>query len=426
MDFAFAATGFVADAIIDHLRSGNYPTDSEAIFLDRRPLIDGLRQRINENDIPRLLNIVRVESGPRAGLACSLLRNFVQQDQVKSCFEARWASATAFLKNRLMWRLLDIPELPQAWHRRFFDFILNEWSTFRDFNLVFYGGSQQALGSILSRMMDQSFPDSKKWIYPCSAIGVVEDQGAVRALVHLGRSMNDPFAREVADALLQRFFPDEGHNGAECGATPGREAALDLCFVADAIISYLRKGNLPTEEEADYLNRLPIIDELRGRIGEGDQQWVFEIVERESGEVGGLYLSLLRRLDSQANVQLRLHKRWEVADAFLKAHLMWRILDDPYLPPEWHEKLFDFVLKEWDTFNKVSLKFLGDSQTVVLQALKRIGDSTFPDTKKWAYLCRVPQAAEDKEAARALVTLGLSMSDKFTQQVAEVLLKRFF
>lgn len=199
-----------------------------------------------------------------------------------------------------------------------------------------------------------------------------------------------------------------------------------LNIVADAVVSYIRVGHLPTEEEADVLNRLPQINLLRTRIKEEDLAWVFDVLEKRSGEVAGLYLSFLRQYTKRPEVQARLRERWESAAPFLRAHLMWRILDDPDLPEEWHQRLFDFVLAEWSTFQQVSLKFLGTPQTVVVQALKRIGDPSFPDSKKWAYLCRVPEVAEDQEAAKALVALGLQMKDPFTREVAQKLLDRFF
>lgn len=422
---------FAADAIIAHLRQGNRPTDSEAAFLDRRPLIDAFRQRITSNDLDWLLGIVNTASEPVAGLACSLLRHHVSAALVKSAFGKRWDSARPYLKNRLMWRMLDDPELPKEWHQRFFEFVLAEWETFRDFNLTFYGNSRAALGRILTRITDPSFPDSKKWIYLCCPIEVVDDQDAAKAVVFLGRSMTDPFAQHVAEVLLQRFYPSAKEASLQRASSSitsveGTEVVPTLNFTADAIVSSMRENKIPGEEEADYLNRLPIVDLLRKRIKEEDLVWVREVLNEQSGEVAGLYLSLLRNFDTQAEVQEFLRSSWEEAPPFLRAHLMWRILDAPELSEEWHQKLFDFVQANWEVFDEVSLKFLGTRKTIVTQALKRIGDSTFPDSKKWAYLCRVPGVAEDKEAAKALVNMGLLMNDSFTRRVARALLDRFF
>jgi len=64
---------------------------------------------------------------------------------------------------------------------------------------------------------------------------------------------------------------------------------------------------------------------------------------------------------------------------------MWRILDDPALPGEWHQQLFAFVLANWTTFNNVSLKFLGDRETVVLEVLKRLQDRSSPPSKRFCW-----------------------------------------
>jgi len=157
-----------------------------------------------------------------------------------------------------------------------------------------------------------------------------------------------------------------------------------------------------------------------------DLRWIWPVIDNEAGDRFGLHLSLLRMFTIRQDVQQRLQQRWQTADAFGKAHLIWRILDDPQLREEWHRKLFRFVLSDWEEFQKVSLKFLGTPSNVVQHALKRIGDTSFPDSKKWVYLCRVPTVSDDPDAAKALVNLGLLMKDEYTKEVAAELLKRFF
>jgi hypothetical protein len=210
MERDFMATPFVADAVIAYMRGGNVPTDAEAALLDRIPVIDALRQRVLDDDVSWILNIIEKETGQAAGLACSLLRKHALRPDVKSCFDNRWGTANPYLKNRLMWRMLDDPQLPQVRHREFFEFVLANWDTFRDFNLEFYGRGAESFRNIRSRIEDPSFPASKKWIYLCCAPDAIEDRGEAKALVEQGLSMTDPFAREVAVTLLERFFPSEG------------------------------------------------------------------------------------------------------------------------------------------------------------------------------------------------------------------------
>jgi hypothetical protein len=105
---------------------------------------------------------------------------------------------------------------------------------------------------------------------------------------------------------------------------------------------------------------------------------------------------------------------------------MWRILDDPQLPDEWHRTIFDFVIAEWETFSGVVRMFLGGPKSIIPNVLRRLGDASYPESKKWINFCRLPEIAEDQEAAKALVSLGRLMPDPFCREVAEVLLQRFF
>ncbi len=216
-------------------------------------------------------------------------------------------------------------------------------------------------------------------------------------------------------------FAQQALRGAERDIT-----TVESAILAEAILVEMRRGAVPAESDADYLNRLPIVDELRTRIKEQDLAWIWPVIDGERGERLGLYLSLLRNFTKRPEVQSRLRERWGSATPFGRAHLIWRILDDPDLPQEWHRTLFAFVLENWEDFQRVSLKFLGTPQTVVVQALKRIADPSFPGSKKWAYLCRVPTVADDPDAAKALVSVGLLMKDEFTREVAAELLRRFF
>jgi hypothetical protein len=197
-------------------------------------------------------------------------------------------------------------------------------------------------------------------------------------------------------------------------------------FLADAVLEHLRRGAVPSEADADLLNRLPIIDWLRERVQRPDVEWLIRVIATQEGEFAGLCLSLLRKFDTGPAIQSVLQQRWSGASAFLKAHLMWRILDDPKLPEQWHEELFSFILREQDVFHAVSLKFLGTPDTVVEKARQRYEDPQFPQSKKWSYLCRVAGVAANPGEARRFLEVALSSLDPFTRRVATTLLNRFY
>jgi hypothetical protein len=197
-------------------------------------------------------------------------------------------------------------------------------------------------------------------------------------------------------------------------------------FLADAVVEHLRRGALPSEADADLLNRLPIVDWLRERVQRSDVEWLIHVIAAQEGEFSGLCLSLLQKFDTEPAIQSVLQQRWSGASAFLKAHLMWRILDDPKLPEEWHEELFSFVLREQDVFHAVSLKFLGTPETVVEEAHRRYEGPQFPQSIKWSYLCRVAGVAANPGEGRRFLEVALSSSDQFTRRVATTLPNRFY
>jgi hypothetical protein len=104
MPYEFTSTGFVADAVIAHLQRGNFSRDNTMDLPDELLLIDSLRKRITQDDVPRLLQILDTQEGPAASLACSLLREYITQNEVRDSLKNRWVSASAYLKNRIMWR----------------------------------------------------------------------------------------------------------------------------------------------------------------------------------------------------------------------------------------------------------------------------------------------------------------------------------
>lgn len=417
----FLRSNFVAEAVLAELRAGNYPSDTQADSLDRRPLIDMLREHILGTDIPWVLRLVTHESPKVAGLACSLARHHMKDSEVQHCFMNQWTKGGPYLKNRIMWRLLDVSDLPPRWREMFGEFIRLEWRVFGDFNRTFFGPPDNALAQIASRLLDNTFPETKKWIYLYCIPSVDAAAPLANAVLRLGLTVKDEFAQNLAKDLLQENGPCSTSSGAQSVS-----ALTDFSFIARSVVSALRDKRVPTEIECEQLNQLPIIDEIRTEIEDSDLSWIWPVVDCDNGERAGLFLSLLRQYSHQGDVQSRLRSRWKTAGPFIRAHLMWRILDDPSLPTEWHERLFHFVLTEWEAFQKVSLKFLGTPQTVVTQVLKRIADPAFPKSKKWAYLCRVPQVAEDAQAARAVVLLGASAGDEFAQKVSQVLFTRFF
>ena len=426
MPSEFLSSGFVAQAVLNCIRVGKFPTDTQADFFDRKPLIDLLRDASKPSDISALVQVIETSESSSAGLAASILRFHLKDPVVHGCFLRRWKTAGPYLKNRIMWRLLDDPDLPESWLATFREFVFSEWNVFQEFNRSFYGTPEESLPAILRALSSPSFaPETKKWAYLCSAVGTLGDRETAKALIQLGLLLTDPFCQSIADELLARFFaPGTAWEMLPKSRIVGELSGME--FAAEAVIDHLRAANIPSEKDADQLNRLPIVGALRRQVCENDLAWITKALDTAQGEWAGLLLSLLQRYCTEPRIHGFLKGMWEGANPFLRAHIMWRLLDAGALEEAWHDEIFRFVLSEWSVFQGVSLKFLGAPGTVVEQMLVRIGDQNYTETKKWVCLCRVADVASNPDAARALLHLGKSIGHPFAHHVAEVLLERFY
>jgi hypothetical protein len=415
------ATSFGASAVLAQMRSGVQPPEEDCPALNRFGIIDSLRTHITDNDVPWVLDVVEQDSGQLAALCLSLLRKYCQRADVQERLRSRWHNANDFVRQHLLWRLLDDPRLPAEWHRDIFDFIRHDWHGFRDVTVAFCGANEEVILHVLRRIGDQTFPDSKKWVYLCRLAAAVDDLVVARVLLGLGRLVNDPFAQEVTNVLLTDMDGQQGGRAVPSSPCDG-DTLLHSRFVVGAILAHMRSGARPTEEEARLLNQFNLINILRGCVVEDDISWLLDVVNNQSGWVATLCLGLLRKHVQRQDIQTQLRSRWESADQFFRNKLMWRLLDDPQLPAEWQRRIFQFVLDDWQNFRNYLLFFHGAPDKVVPEVLRRIGDSAFPASKKWIYLCTAAAASDDPIAAKALVGFGRSLPDPFAQEVTEYLL----
>jgi len=423
------ALPFIADSVVSELRDGKMLSDEEARYLDASPLIDALRDRIDKaTDRPWLIEMLRGKSVYAAGFASSLLKpqkgDPVDSELIK-VYEALWANVEPYLKNRLLWRMMEKADVAEMYHAEFIAFILGDksWRIFRDFNLTFYGDQDTAPTVILRRLASRDEPAHKKWLYLCSVPEVVADPSMARDIVELGLRMDYPHMEEVARALLGKFWPRPDSSGPtrpEFNLSTG-----SMRFAAEAVVGRLRRGAQLSEYEADWLNRAPFVDGLRACIKRQDlESWVFDGLKGGRIEYAGLCQSLLRRFDEEESVAVFLREQWDTAPPLLRAHLFWGILDSSDLPMDWHERLFAFFLEHPGAFHNASLKFLGTPETIVERARERYEKEK--ESKKWAYLCRVAGVATNPEAARDFIRSGLHGENEFRIQVARKLMQEYY
>jgi hypothetical protein len=412
---------FVARAVLARMRGGHLPGPTVAPHLDSLPFIDTLRSRVQAEDVQWLLSLVQMREPGIAGLAVSALRGHLSRN-VYQIFQERWKDAPVYLQHRLMWRLLDDPQLDPVWQNRFTNFIFDNWQAFCDCNRQFFG--EGGLTALVERLGDDSFRSAKHWIYYCCAPAVV-DESTARAFLVFGQRQQDDRCRKICSKLLQEGWLDKLPE-------PRRNAADThtgaLHYVAEAVVDLLRRDpdERPFEAESGWLNRMPVIDAIRQYVRPDDLTWLLPSIDVESRQTRAFLLSLLQPHSNRPDVRDRLQAYWRDpgADAYTRAHLMWRILDDPDLPREWHERLCAFVFAEWKTFAEVCGSFTND-ESMVVHSLKRMNDTRMPATKHWVYLCLASCAPETEQiAARTLIGMKSSDAEAFVKTVASRLLTR--
>ena len=426
-----AEVDFITDGVLKYLRnkSGDITASvsgDEARYLDRIPYVEMLRSKITDDDLPWLMDALKNGEDGLAGLACSLLDKYVSSHrEVRELFEEMWKVGSPYLNNRIMWRLLEFKDTAEAMHDEFVRFINAEWTSFRDFNLQFY--SPDAVGDIMQRLVSK--PAHKKWVYLYCVPEVVADPKEARKIIELGMYMDQPHMKEAAQAILKEYWPREDSDGPSRVEVPPEDASAGLA--AKGILEILRETRKLDESIADQFNRRPLIDELRKHITDEDRDnWVLEGAAGDKVEHAGLCLSFLQKYDTQPAIIDFLRGHWENASPRIKAHLLWRILDDVNLPQDWHEKLFAFMLAHPLEFHSASLKFIGTPETVVQRVRERMQTAPYdgrPETKRWAYLCRVAGvAAQPEEAIEFLRHARENEELEFVRQVATSLLERFY
>jgi len=186
----------------------------------------------------------------------------------------------------------------------------------------------------------------------------------------------------------------------------------------------LRSGYRPTEAEALAWNVAENIHLLRSEITAADLKWIMPEITADDGPRAAFYLAMLQPLAARAEVSEFLAQRFETASPYLKAQLLWRLLDDAALPPAVHEMLFTFVMSDFGPFQDACVAYLGSPSEILAATLRRLAEC--PATKRWIYFCCLPQYAADQLAVKGLLTVAAGSADAFTARVARTLLDRFF
>jgi hypothetical protein len=202
-------------------------------------------------------------------------------------------------------------------------------------------------------------------------------------------------------------------------------------FTAEAIVHHLASGASPSPEEAVQLPYAPEICRMRELVKEQPPlvDRLVDLVTSETGARPAFALQLLRYPASQASVATKLRMIFEsrsITDVDLGCHLIWRILDDPMLPQEWHMRLFTYATDRWTEWKRHLEQFHTGPELMMAVIQGRFDDPSYPPSKKWIYLLCLPDGlAADQHLVRQILVGAAQSTDTVTRRVGGSLLDRF-
>lgn len=204
-------------------------------------------------------------------------------------------------------------------------------------------------------------------------------------------------------------------------------------FVASAIVAYLESGAVPEEGYAARLLYAAEIKIMRELVAQRPPlvERLLQIAETETGARPAFALALIRHACCQPETAARLRRLFDeraATDPGLACHLVWRVLDDPDLPDDWHKRLIDYLMSNWDAWKQHLSEFKEPGPEGMIAVIRgRLADPTYPSSKKWIYLLCLPDGlASDGQEAERIIREAAGSGEENIRLVAEALLRRFY
>ncbi len=197
---------YLAEKVVDDLRSNCFVDKELAIELNKQPYIDELRTKVEDTDINILVKIADSKLySAVGGLAVTMIQGGARNKKVKELLLRHWKEDNDFeCKNYIMFRLLDDPKLDILMHEEIYNFVMDNLDQWINQQVKWITGRDKIVAFAKGRINNSDFPETKNWVYLCDCLGASDKKGA-KALIKQYVDSGASIVARVAKDLLEKF-----------------------------------------------------------------------------------------------------------------------------------------------------------------------------------------------------------------------------
>lgn len=198
---------YLAQKVIEDVRSGNLPAPELSKAVCHFPLIDLLRKHVTQSDWDNIYLLCESQNQDQRTLGRALLVNIMSFQKVRQYLEQSWQKTDLTFMDRigLQFTLLNYKDLSTSFHEILLKFTMDNWNNWlKDATAPWADGQNNVLDYCQKRLDDQSISKSKRWIYICG-VAATDNIEAAKTLVESYLKSDDPFLAKVSNEVMSRI-----------------------------------------------------------------------------------------------------------------------------------------------------------------------------------------------------------------------------
>ena len=199
---------FFVQFVLQELRIGRIPPPGICVELNTFEFIDTIRGFLGSDDVPWLTLQLSRLTDAQLDLVINLTMPVAKNAEIKEALLALWHSGVRSV--HLIYGILNIEGIHTDYHEESFHFLRDNWDSYLAHETHYNTGAADALEVVEKRLQNKSIPQSKVWLYWCSAF--LSEQHARRAAFFASLDTLDPsldlhmndFRKKVHEFLVSR------------------------------------------------------------------------------------------------------------------------------------------------------------------------------------------------------------------------------